>query len=208
MISNMAFQVPRVRDFLAEHGHVVTVRGYDYRSKTATVGNLDNIRVTRRNLGEVHTIEDIKEYVPLSGFKTAREWWKQIKVFCGDRMFLYLVKIDDAHISQRERSYEEKEQQRARQDVLNLVEHPTDAQKHPSMRDPALVDLSSYREAAQQKRDDDERRRRREKQERMREQYSEQMRSIVAPIQRQTPWEIMQVSDAENLLSEIAEGIL
>ena len=207
IISTMRFGVPVVRDFLAEHGCVLTVRGYDYRSGTAIVPDLGNIRIKRKKLGEIKTEEDLNGFVPLSGFKTARDWWVQIRRFCKGRMYLYRVQIDDDYISQQERDYEKREHQRATKqlviddvpgfevnrtrykymdgstsmeeyNVYDDMSHSLDIRSDPALHDPALVDLSGYKEQAHRERLEAEARRAERRRERLRKKYAEQMRAI------------------------------
>ena len=151
--SKMSFGVSQVRDFLKKNGYVLTVRGYDYRTTSATVPDLDNIPITRKKVCEIKAIDELKGFLPLSSFADVRDWWKQIKNFCNGKMYLYLVKIDDTHISKMEKDAERIEQ--TRQDNITnaadrefIVEHPYDIRNDPGMRDPALVDLQPYKEAA------------------------------------------------------------
>jgi len=151
--SKMAFGVSQVRDFLSENGHVATVRGYDYRTTSATVPDLDNIPITRKKVCEIKTIDDLNGFVSLSGFKTVSEWWVQIRRFCKGSMFLYRVQIDDTHISKMEKDAERIEQTR-QDNITNAADrefiagHPFDIRTDPGMRDPALVDLQPYKDAA------------------------------------------------------------
>ena len=203
IISTMRFGVPVVRDFLAQHGCVLTVRGYDYRSETAIVPDLDNIRIKRKKICEIKSVDDLAGFVPLSGFKTARDWWVQIRRFCKGRMYLYRVSIDDDYISQQERDYEKREQQKLFIDdtpgfkvnrteyrymdgstsmeeynVYDDMSHSLDVRNDPALHDPALVDLSGYKEQAHRDRLEAERRAAERKRERLRKKYAEQMRAI------------------------------
>jgi hypothetical protein len=94
-MTNMAFGVRQVRDFLSNNGCVLTVRGYDYKTTLATVADLDSIKIKRKKVCEIKTIDDLDHFVPLSGFKTAAEWWVQIRRFCKGKMWLYRVQIVD-----------------------------------------------------------------------------------------------------------------
>jgi len=194
-ISSMAFRVACVRDFLSQHGYVVTVRGYNYKSENAVVPDLGNARIKRKKLGEIRSMKDIEGFVPLSGFKTARDWWRQIRQFCKGRMYLYRVQIDDDHISEQERRYEEKEQRTLFDDTPGYVvdrsrfrdwddvtpaeeynaydncSHALDIRSDPVLRDPALVDLSEYKATAHQDRLEAEARAKERRRERLRQRY-------------------------------------
>ena len=199
----MSFGVPRVRDFLNSNGHVVTVRGYYYRSTRATVPQLNDVPVVRKCLGEVVGENDLKPFVSLSGFNTARDWYNQIMRFCKGRKWAYLVKIDDDHISKMERDYEKREQQKLFIDdvpgfavnrteyrymdgstsmeeynVYDDMSHSLDIRRDPALHDPALVDLSGYKEQAHRERLEAEARRAERRRERLRKKYAEQMRAI------------------------------
>jgi hypothetical protein len=108
----MAFGVRQVRDFLAYNGCVLTVRGYDYKTTSATVPELDGIRIKRKTVCEIKSIDDLNGFVALSGFGTVAEWWVQIRRFCKGRMWLYRVQIDDTWLSRQEQDNEKIEQQR------------------------------------------------------------------------------------------------
>jgi len=177
MTANMAFGVPQVRDFLAANGCVFTVRGYDYRTQSATVPDLGGIRITRKKVCEIKTIDDLDGFVPLSGFKTASEWWVQIRRFCKGRMWLYRVEIDDTHISKMERDYEKIEQNR-----IDNRFHSADrefAEMHPldirgESRDPADIDLQPFKDMMHADRIEREARATQRRLERMRARYEGQ----------------------------------
>lgn len=176
MISKMAFGVRQVRDFLAKNGCVLTVRGYDYNTTAATVPELNDMRIKRKKVCEIKTIDDLDGFVPLSGFGTGSEWWVQIKRFCKGRMWLYRVQIDDTYTSKMEQDYEKREQQQ-----LKNIFHTADrefAETHPlDIRgidtDPALVDLQPFKDAAHADRIQREARATQRRHERMRERYQE-----------------------------------
>ena len=111
MTPKMSFGVPQVRDFLAYQGCVLTVRGYDYKTTSATVPDLNNIQIKRKKVCEIQSIDDLDGFVSLSGFKTVSEWWVQIRRFCKGRMWLYRVQIDDTWLSRQEQDNEKIEQQ-------------------------------------------------------------------------------------------------
>ena len=200
-MANMAFGVLCVRDFLAANGHVLTVRGYDYRTGSATVRDLNDIRISRKKVCEILTENELAGFVPLSGFKTAAAWMKQIKRFCKGRKWLYRVQIiDDDVIDAQERDYEEREHRRA----YNLIDdvHPLDIRSEPAMKDPALIDLQPFKDAAHADRLDADERAAERKRERLREIYGEQMQA--APTQEaHDPEKIMKMSNAEPALKTL-----
>ena len=202
MISSMSFGVKQVRQFLADSGHVVTVRGYYYKSTRATVPQLNDAQIIRKCLGEVVGENDLKPFVPLSGFKTARDWMKQITRFCKGRKWAYLVKIDDNQISRMERDYEKREHQQVTKqlsiddipgfevnrteykymdgstateeyNIYDDMSHSLDIRSDPGLRDPADIDLQPFKDAAHADRIQREARRAERKRERMWKKYAE-----------------------------------
>lgn len=197
-MANMAFGVLCVRDFLAANGHVLTVRGYDYRTGSATVRDLNDIRISRKKVCEILTENELAGFVPLSGFKTAAAWMKQIKRFCKGRMWLYRVCIDDDDISKQERDYETREHRKPNNlideapgfvvdrnayrdekdpttieeyNVYDDMSHALDIRGTASLRDPALVDLTASRAQAHRDRIDADDRAAERKRDRMRARY-------------------------------------
>ena len=177
MISSMSFGVKQVRQFLADSGHVVTVRGYYYKSTRATVPQLNDAPIIRKCLGEVVGENDLIPFVPISGFSSVRSWYNQIMQFRKGRKWAYLVKIDDNQISRMERDYEKREQQQATKqstiddtpgfkvnrtrykymdgstateeyNIYDDMSHSLDIRSDPALRDPADIDLQPFRDAA------------------------------------------------------------
>jgi len=198
MINNMAFGVPCVRDFLATHGHVITVRGYNYSSPAATVKGIGTVR--RVKLGEVKSEEDIAGFTQLSGFGTVGEWWHQIKRFCGGRMWAYRVTIDENATHDAEKYQEERQQHRANRPLIDEITHPLD--RDPALVDPALVDLQTSHDDFVMIQNMRERERREHRREIMQEQLNETRR---VPAPRSTE-DVMEISDAERALAEITGG--
>lgn len=182
MIPKMAFGVPQVRDFLSSNGCVLTVRGYDYRTTAAVVPELNGIRIKRKKVCEIHNIDGLDGFVPLSGFKTASEWWARIRQFCKGSMYLYRVQIDDSKLDRIERDTEKIEQHR-----LKSIFHAADrefAETHPTDTrgidiDPALVDLQPYKEAAHNERLQQEANATQRRHERMRARYNGEITKFV-----------------------------
>lgn len=194
----MAFNVPVVFAFLKEHNHVLTVRGFDYRTEYAKVADL-NATIQRVKVCEIMQESDLKGFVTLSGFKTTRPWWKQIKRLCKGRMWLYRVSIiDDDVIDSQEREYELREHQRA----YNLIDdtHPLDIRASPEIRDPALVDLQPFRDAARLERIRKQEEATAQRREQMREMYGEQMHAAAPTQDTHNPDKIKAVSNAEMAL--------
>lgn len=177
MTANMAFGVRQVRDFLASNGCVLTVRGYDYKTTSAIVPELDDIRITRKQICEILTMQELEGFLPLSGFADVRDWWQQIKKFCKGRMWLYRVRIDDNELDRIERDTEKIEQQRLK-NIFNAADrefaetHPLDIRGVDT--DPALVDLQPHRDAAHADRMQKEARAAERRRERMRGRAGEQ----------------------------------
>jgi len=89
----MMFNVECVRKFLKVNGFVFTVRGYMYRSGSIRWSNGIG-HVQRFRICEVKCMDDLRDYVGASGFRTVEEWWEQIEVFCKNkRKWLYDVRI-------------------------------------------------------------------------------------------------------------------
>ena len=226
----MQFNVPVVFDFLEKHRHVLTVRGYDYHTEFAKVEDLD-ATIQRVKVCEVKKESDLNGFVALSGFKTTREWWKQINIFCKGRKWLYRVTIiDDGVIDAQERDYEEREHRRAHNlidegvpgfsvdrnayrdendpttieeyNIYDGMTHSLDVRRTPSLRDPALVDLTAAKAQAHRERLDADERATERKHERMREMYGEQMQA--APTRdTHDPEKIMRTSNAEQALKAL-----
>jgi hypothetical protein len=185
-MTNMAFGVRQVRDFLSNHGHVLTVRGYDYGHESATVIGIG--RIHRKNMGEITTIDDIKPFVTLSGFTDVRDWWQQIKKFCKGRMWLYRVQIDDSELDRIGRDAEKIEQQRLfaeqnawsnEEEIAEITGHPLDVQDSlREFHDSFMIDLQPHRDAVHEARMQRDARQAELRRERMRERAGEQQGQI------------------------------
>lgn len=188
MISKMAFGVRQVRDFLAYHSCVLTVRGYDYKTTSAIVPELDGIRIKRKMVCEIKSIDDLNGFVALSGFGTSAEWWVQIQRFCRGRMWLYRVQIDDTWLSRQEQDKEKIEQQRlfteqnAWSNEEEIIGHPLDIRGIDT--DPALVDLQPHKDAVHEERIQREARQAERRRGHMRERAGEQQGQITRTIPR------------------------
>lgn len=207
----MAFNVPVVFNYLKEHNHVLTVRGFDYRTEYAKVADLD-VTIQRVQVCEINQENDLAGFVALSGFKTTRQWWQQIKRLCKGRMWLYRVTtIDEEGLSPVEREREEKELQRMfeeqnawsnEEEIAEILSHPLDIRTEPVLRDPALVDLQPFRVAVHEERIEREDAAIQRKHERMRELFGEQMCAAPTP-DTHDPERIKSVSSAELALKEL-----
>lgn len=173
MISKMAFGVRRVREFLSYHGCVLTVRGYDYKTNSASVPELNGIRIKRKTVCKIKSIDDLNGFVALSGFGTVAEWWVQIRRFCKGKMWLYRVQIDDTWLSRQEQDNEKIEQQRmfTEMNIEEQTEHPMDIRGIDI--DPALVDLQPHKDAVRSARIQREAEATKRRHERMRMRYEE-----------------------------------
>ena len=178
MTPKMSFGVPQVRDFLAYQGCVLTVRGYDYKTTSATVPDLNNIQIKRKKVCEIQSIDDLDGFVSLSGFKTVSEWWVQIRRFCKGRMWLYRVQIDQG-IPKQERDYEKRTQQNL---FIDEGEHPLDIRSIDD--DPAMIDLQPSKDAVHSKRLQEEAGAAERRRERLRERAGEQQGEITRTIPR------------------------
>jgi len=238
-MANMAFNVKQVREYLLNYGTVATVRGYHYQTDIAMVQEVD-LRVKRELIFEIFSEQDLTDFVEISGFKTASEWWKQIKHFCNGRMWLYRVTVLEGQLT-AEREREEQEHKREYQqslidDVMTTQErlyregernrtydqfddgvatpieeydlnphqvHDLDVRRVPELRDPALVDLQPFRDAARLERIEREQARIAKKREILRDRYADAM-SVVPTCDAHDPEKIMRMSAAEEQLALLA----
>jgi hypothetical protein len=91
-MSDMSFLLP-LATFLKEKGEIYTVRHYNYRTRTCDVEGVG--RCGRRLIARIYTWEQLLPYVPLSGFSTVADWWRQINKFIqpGEDKFLFKVVV-------------------------------------------------------------------------------------------------------------------
>lgn len=171
----MDFDVREVRGFLSRTGYVLTVRGYDYRTIYAAVPSLGGIQIMRKKICEITTPADLAGFLPLSGFRTVAEWWRNITRFCKGKMYLYRVTLIKKQDKQKQDSAK-LEQQRFRDAELveipkqqrfrdwdaptpaedynvfaGTMQHPHDIRDEPT--DPALVNLQPFKDAAKLQRE-------------------------------------------------------
>jgi len=196
--TRMSFGVPQVRDFLKYNGYVLTVRGYDYNTGSARVPNLDNILIKRAKVCEIKVIDDLDNFVPLSGFGTAAEWWVQIRRFCKGKMYLYRVTLDEEITTrespQRSPFIDEPKQgftadrhkfrseygstTTEEYNVYDDQSHALDIRDDPALTDPALVDLQPFKDTAHADRLQRDRRRAERRKEHMRTQQGQITKTI------------------------------
>lgn len=219
----MQFNVKKVFDFLGKHRHVLTVRGYDYHTEFANVADL-NVTIRRVKVCEIKQESDLNGFVTLSGFKTASEWWTQIKIFCKGRMWLYRCTIIDEELNAPEREQQhiddapgftvDRNAYRDENDPTTIEEyniyddmrHPGDIRRGAELRDPGLVDLQPFRDVARVERIRKDEEATARKQERMRELYGEQNHAAAPTQDMHNPDKIKSVSSAERTLARLAKG--
>lgn len=77
-MGTMSF-LPRLCEFLLEHGEIYTVRKYRMPEIDVSVSGVGVCM--RHRLGRIADKEQLGQFVALSGFATADEWWKKILYF-------------------------------------------------------------------------------------------------------------------------------
>lgn len=86
--------LPKLKEFLAENGHIYTVRKYKMVEKDVWV---DGVGLCHRiPLGRVLSSEALIDYFVGSGFDTVEDWWKKIKSFVpSGELYLYKVEVKE-----------------------------------------------------------------------------------------------------------------
>ena len=101
MKSTITF-IPELRDYLALHGDIYTVRSYRFWSVWSatlhhvTIPCMDGNYV-QRFVKDVYSQSDIEEFAERSGFPTVEAWWDKVLYFYPDftpPLFLYRVTLD------------------------------------------------------------------------------------------------------------------
>lgn len=89
----MKFDVPVVKDYLIKYGQVYTIRKYETKDKfTVTeVNDIGSCMVER--IKKVESVDDLRDYVSLSGFDAAYDWWDKIIHFGAVNGWLYHVTV-------------------------------------------------------------------------------------------------------------------
>ena len=92
----MAFNAPRVRQFLKEKGKVYTVRKFGDYNPTVLVEGIGTSKT--KQVMQVNKWNDLKDFVAESGFETLDEWIEAIKSFgCEEgKSYLYEVRIEQS----------------------------------------------------------------------------------------------------------------
>ena len=92
----MKFDVPVVKKCLVECEQVYTVRKYETRDKFSVteVNNIGSCMVEK--IMQVESVDDLREFTPLSGFGSVYDWWDKVMQFNAVNGWLYHVtKLED-----------------------------------------------------------------------------------------------------------------
>ena len=90
----MKFDLKNVKECLMKNGVVFTVRKWKSYGNVEFV-NVEGVGVCRKErVQEVHGVEDVKEFVELSGFENVVDWWSKIKMFGACDGWLYKVSVN------------------------------------------------------------------------------------------------------------------
>ena len=76
----MQFNVPVVKKCLIDNHKVYTVRSYKSFDKFRVV-DVDGVDYLCERMDVVERVEDLEDFVKLSGFKSALDWWNKIRNF-------------------------------------------------------------------------------------------------------------------------------
>ena len=76
----MQFNVPVVKKCLMDNREVYTVRSYKSFDKFRAV-DVDGVDYLCERMDVVKCAEDLEDFVKLSGFESALDWWNKIKGF-------------------------------------------------------------------------------------------------------------------------------
>lgn len=89
-MSNMDF-LPRLKDYLRDHGLIYTVRKYKYDSSTCEV---EGVGLCKRELvKQITELSELKPYVSQSGFSTMAGWSVRIRGFINSHAEMYLYRV-------------------------------------------------------------------------------------------------------------------
>lgn len=92
-MKKMRFDVKCVRECLIKNKVVFTVRRWKSYNVKEFI-NVDGVGVcVKERVREVHGIQDIKEFVGLSGFERVEDWWEKVKMFGACDGWLYRVEL-------------------------------------------------------------------------------------------------------------------
>ena len=84
----MKFDVPVVKKCLMDNREVYTVRSYKSFDKFRVV-EVDGIDFVCERMHQVAEIESIEDFVHLSGFENALDWWNKIAQFGAIGGYMY-----------------------------------------------------------------------------------------------------------------------
>lgn len=94
----MKFDVPVVLECLKRHSKVYTVRTWETQDKFSVV-EVNNVgSCVKEKICKVSGMTDLVQYVQLSGFKSAEEWWNKVTEFKATEGWLYLVEVLESKV--------------------------------------------------------------------------------------------------------------
>ena len=94
----MKFDVKVVLDCLKLNSEVYTVRAWQSKLKYSVV-EVNNVgSCVKEKISKVSSMQDIREYVHLSGFDSAQEWWDQVAKFGATDGWLYHVSVLEVEV--------------------------------------------------------------------------------------------------------------
>ncbi len=88
---NMNFQVDCVKNYLAQHGFVFTVRSYNLADSDVTVPGVG--LCSRQKISDIASADVLEQFVAASGFNVTKEWCNKIASFGAMKGCLYLVRV-------------------------------------------------------------------------------------------------------------------
>ena len=84
----MQFNVPVVKKCLIDNCEVYTVRSYKSYDKFRAV-DVDGVDYLCERMDVVENIENLDDFVHLSGFENALDWWNKIESFGAIGGYMY-----------------------------------------------------------------------------------------------------------------------
>lgn len=84
----MQFNVPVVKNCLLKNHEVYTVRSYKSFDKFRAV-DVDGVEFLCERMDVVERVEDLEDFVKLSGFDNALDWWNKICSFGAMGGYMY-----------------------------------------------------------------------------------------------------------------------
>lgn len=88
----MKFDVEVVKNCLLKNKEVYTVRSYKSFDKFRVV-DVDGVDYLCERMDVVERVEDLEDFVKLSGFEKALDWWNKIRSFSAVGGHMYYVSL-------------------------------------------------------------------------------------------------------------------